>query len=208
MDKPKTSTTRRGGLAALAALTALAVCHPATGGAAAIPSRAGEWIVLDSGRLGDQVWSIKAMRGSGGSSSRAGGARESCIAIGAITKLGPLSFHRSSYRHCDSLPTRSTTAGSPLVASGVFSGQEKGQELTAVGMIFPSSVRRARVTFSDGSSTLIKAEKLDTEEARKAALNEYRYAAFSVRGPWCATGLTSISRTGRTLWSGPIDTPC
>jgi hypothetical protein len=206
IDSPGISWTRRLGLAAAAALTALLLGHPASGDAAAIRSSAGSWIVLDSGRLGDQTWSVKAMRGSGGSSSRSGGGRQSCIAIGAITQISPYNFHRSSYRHCDSLPGRGSAGAAPLVASGVFTGE--GRNLTAVGMIFPAGVRRARITFSDGSATVIRANRLATEEAREAGLEEYRYAAFSVPGRWCAVSLASIGRSGRTLWAGDIDTPC
>ncbi len=75
-------------------------------------------------------------------------------------------------------------------------------------MIFASGVRGARITVSDGSSTVIRARRLETEEAYRAGLDDYRYAAFSVRGPWCAVRLASQGRTGRTLWSGGINIPC
>lgn len=196
------------GVLAVLVLAALALTNPAKGSASAIPSQAGEWIVLDSGQFGNQVWSVRAMHESAGSSSRSNEDRESCIWIGAERQLGKYNFHRSSFRRCDSLPARSAVGAAPLVASGVFTGTGTGQDLTAVGMIFPAAVRRARVTESDGSSTEIRTESFDTEEARSAGLDDYRYAVFSVRGPWCASSLASISRTGRTLWSGAVDAPC
>jgi hypothetical protein len=103
---------------------------------------------------------------------------------------------------------RSAANAPPLIASGVFPAHGAGQRLTAVGMIFASGVRRARVTLSDGSTTVIPARTLESEEARKSGLSEFRYAAFSVRGPWCAVRLSSQGASGRTLWSGSIDTSC
>ena len=99
------------GVLAVLVLAALALTNPAKGSASAIPSQAGEWIVLDSGQFGNQVWSVRAMHESAGSSSRSNEDRESCIWIGAERQLGKYNFHRSSFRRCDSLPARSAVGG-------------------------------------------------------------------------------------------------
>ena len=210
MGKPVPSRWNRclGLLATGLGLTVLALVAPPNGNASVTDTSSGPWIVLESGRLGDQVWSIRAMHSGGGSSSGTHRSRRSCLSVGAIRQIGAYNFHRSSYRRCKEIPARSGATDPPLIASGIFKGDGTDSDLTAVGMMFPAGVSRAQITLSDGSSTLIRAHRLDSEEARRAGLGGYRYAAFSVRGPWCAVRMASQSRSGRTLWAGAIETAC
>jgi hypothetical protein len=81
--------------------------------------------------------------------------------------------------------------------------------MTAVGMLVAGAVRRVRITFADGTSTTVQAEPLGPALRRSAGLRRLRYAAFSVRGTWCAERVVSLSGRGRVLWdSGTDDLRC
>ena len=76
-------------------------------------------------------------------------------------------------------------------------------------MIFSSKVHQVQVSYADGTTATIPANELSADQSRDGELSGLRYAAFSVRGPWCPERMASISATGRTLWEGaPEKRPC
>jgi hypothetical protein len=158
---------------------------------------ASSWIALDGGRLGAYQWSVKAQ-----SSTRP------CLLVGIKKQLGPYSFHRGRYRRCAEQSGRLAATEPPLIVRGA-AGAGLQPKLTAVGMIFSAAIHRVRITLSDGSRATIPLHTLTSDQARGSRLGQFRYAAFSVRGQWCAERLIGQSATGRTLWEGgPEDDPC
>jgi hypothetical protein len=178
--------------------------------AMAAPSASNAWVTLDSGRQGDYIWSVKARRSAGtaeaGSQSNS---RPPCLLVGTKWLRGPFSYGRSRYQQCADAPTRLAVTEAPLIASGVVPGGGPNPRLTAIGMIFASKVRKLRITDFDGTTTTIPAKQFTADQSREGGLAGLRYAAFSVRGPWCPERLVSQSRSGRTLWEGtPEKQPC
>ncbi len=74
-------------------------------------------------------------------------------------------------------------------------------------MIFSSKVRRVQITYSDGTTATIPAHEFSADQSRSGGLAGFRYAAFSVHGPWCPERLVSQSGSGRTLWDGTVEKP-
>jgi hypothetical protein len=164
--------------------------------------------MLNSGRLGEYLWSVKAKRSGpqGGTGSRA---EPSCLVVRTKWQLSPYDFSVTRYRRCGDGSSRLSPTEQPLIVSGELPRTTAHPKLTTVGMIFSGAIRRVRITFGDGSRRTIQLDRLSSVEARRAGLGRLRYAAFSVRGPWCAERLVSESATGRTLWdSGAYDLAC
>jgi hypothetical protein len=175
--------------------------------AAAAAPQSSAWVVLDSGRQGEYLWSVKARRSSGASGAGAlSGARPPCLMIGTMWQRSPFSFGRTRYRQCADAPGRLAATEPPLVASGIVLVDATQPKMTAVGMIFAPQVRRLRVTFADGTTETIPADRPTPDQSRRGGLAGLRYAAFSVRGAWCPERLVSQSASGRTLWDGGIET--
>jgi hypothetical protein len=193
------------------ALTAIAGMALSVSSAIAAPSASSAWVVLDHGRQGDYLWSVKARRSGGPAEAGAQrNGREPCLLVGTKWMRSRFSYGRSRYRQCADSPGTLAATESPLVASGVVpsTGSESAR-LTAVGMIFSSKVRRVRITYAGGNSTTLPTNRLSPDQSRDSELSGLRYAAFSVRGPWCPELMTSISGSGRTLWEGaPEKSPC
>ena len=192
------------------ALTAVAVMAMSACAAIAAPGASSAWVVLDSGRQGDYLWSVKASRSGGpdaaGSQSDA---HKPCLLVGTKWLRGRFSYGGSRYQQCADSPGALEATEAPLVASGVVPSSGPQAQLTAVGMIFSSKVRRVQITDSDGTTATITASELSTDQSRGGGLAGLRYAAFSVRGPWCPERLVSLSGSGRTLWEGaPEKRPC
>ena len=192
------------------ALTAVAVLAMSACAAIAAPGASSAWVVLDSGRQGDYLWSVKASRSGGpdaaGSQSDA---HKPCLLVGTKWLRGRFSYGGSRYQQCADTPGTIAATEAPLVASGVVPSSGPQAQLTAVGMIFSSKVRRVQITDSDGTTATIVANELSTDQSRGGGLAGLRYAAFSVRGPWCPERLVSLSGSGRTLWEGaPEKRPC
>ena len=57
----------------------------------------------------------------------------------------------------------------------------------------------------DGSLGMIEPRRLTPPQARAARVGRYRYAAFAIRGPWCATQLITFDARGDTLWEADSD---
>jgi hypothetical protein len=192
------------------ALTAILGMALSVSSAIAAPASSSAWVVLDHGRQGDYLWSVKARRSGGPAEagSQSDG-RAPCLLVGTKWMRSRFSYGRSRYRQCADAPGRLAATEAPLVASGVVPSSGPQPKLTAVGMIFSAKVRRIRITYSDGTSKTIPANEFSAEESHDGELGGLRYAAFSVRGPWCPESMASISGSGRVLWEGaPEKRPC
>jgi hypothetical protein len=192
------------------ALTAIVGMALTISSAAAAPAASSAWVVLDSGRQGDYLWSVKATRSGGAAEAGSqSDARHPCLLVGTKWLRGPYSYGRSRYRQCADAPGRLAATEQPLIASGVVPSSGPQPKLTAVGMIFASKVGRVRITYADGTQATIPAHEFSPDQSRIGGLAGLRYAAFSVRGPWCPEQLVSQSRSGRTLWEGMVESkPC
>jgi hypothetical protein len=192
------------------ALTAIAAMALSVSSAIAAPAASSAWVVLDHGRQGDYLWSVKARRSGGPAEAGAQrDRREPCLLVGTKWMRSRFSYGRSRYRQCADAPGTLAAGEAPLVASGVVPSSGPQPKLTAVGMIFSSKVRRVRITYMGGDSTTIAVNRFSADQTHDGELGGLRYAAFSVRGPWCPERLASISASGRTLWEGVLDQrPC
>ncbi len=191
-------------------LTAIVGMALSVSSAIAAPAASSAWVVLDHGRQGDYLWSVKARRSGGpaeaGSQSDA---RQPCLLVGTKWMRSRFSYGRSRYRQCADTPGSLAATEAPLVASGVVPSTGPQPKLTAVGMIFSSKVHRVRITYADGTTATIPANEFSADQLHAGELSGLRYAAFSVRGPWCPESMASISASGRTLWEGaPEKRPC
>ncbi len=191
-------------------LTAMVGMALSVSSAIASPAASSAWVVLDHGRQGDYLWSVKARRSGGpaeaGSQSDA---REPCLLVGTKWMRSRFSYGRSRYRQCADTSGSVAATEAPLVASGVVPSSGPRPKLTAVGMIFSAKVHRIRISYADGTTSTIPATDFSAEESHDGELSGLRYAAFSVRGPWCPERMASISGSGRTLWEGaPEKRPC
>jgi hypothetical protein len=188
-------------LPVLAAI-AVAACTAALAGAAA----PGSWTGLAGGRVGDYLWTVKAKRQGGEAGAGPLGAQRPCLLIGTTWEIGPYSYRRSKFRNCVDPAGRITTSEPPLIASAVQPTSGSVVKMTAVGMIFPAAARRARVSFSDGTRSTIRLERLSPEESHAAGLGQLRYAAFAVHGRWCPERVVSQDGSGRVLWDSGTET--
>jgi hypothetical protein len=198
------------GLLKKIALTATVGLALSVSSAIAAPAASSAWVVLDSGRQGDYLWSVKARRSGGpaeaGSQSDT---REPCLLVGTKWERSRFSFGRSRYRQCAQAPGTLAATEAPLVASGVVPSNGQRPKLTAVGMIFSAKVRRVRITYLDGTTATVPASDFSPDQSRIGGLDGLRYAAFSVQGRWCPVTMASVSGSGRTLWEGaPEKRPC
>jgi hypothetical protein len=192
------------------ALTATIGLALSVSSAIAAPAASSAWVVLDSGRQGDYLWTVKASRSGGpaeaGSQSDA---REPCLLVGTKWERGRFSFGRSRYQQCAQAPRTLAATEAPLIASGVVPSSGPRPKLTAVGMIFSAKVRRVRITYLDGTTATFPANEFSPDQSRVGGLEGLRYAAFAIQGRWCPETMASISGSGRTLWEGaPERSPC
>jgi hypothetical protein len=177
------------------ALTAAVLIGLTIASGKAPAAQTGGWIALDGGRLGAYQWSVKAKSSA-----------DPCILVGIKRQFGPYSFQRSRNRRCAEDSARLAANAPPLIVSGAVTAAGSRPKLTAVGMIFPAAIRRVRIVHSDGTTATIPLDRLSSDQARGSSLGQFRYAAFSVRGPWCAERLIGQGASGRTLWDSGSDT--
>ena len=71
--------------------------------------------------------------------------------------------------------------------------------------MFALAAHRLRITFAGGRTETIRLRKLDPAKAGAAHLRPFRYAAFAIRGTWCAERLVSLGAGGRKLWDSGVD---
>ena len=186
-------------LLAVAALLAMTV-GPATAGAAA----RSPWVGLDSGRLGDYQWEVKAKPG-GGAGPGSQGTSSPCLLVGTTWELGPFNYRRSRYRACAGEADHLAPTEPPVIATSVQPASGSSVDMTAVGMIFPRAARRVRITLAGGGRATIPLHRVSPSRAQASSLERFQYAAFAVRGLWCAEQIVSQDATGRTLWDSGTD---
>ncbi len=173
-------------------------------GASAVASSTDPWTGLDSGRVGEYYWEVKAKRQPGAGSGRVA-AHRPCLLVGTTWELGPFNYRRSRFRACAGAKGHLTAADPPLLATGVQPSSGDRVKMTAVGMIFAPAVRRVRVTLADGREQTIHLDRFSAKQARTSRLSRFKYAAFAIRGLWCAERLVSQSAAGKTLWDSGTD---
>lgn len=186
------------------AVAAMALLVLVINGSATAAPRPGDWLGLAAGHVGDYKWSVEAKRPNGPAGAGRQEARRPCLLVGTLWQTSPYSFLRSKNRQCAGASGLSAT-DPPLVAGGVQPSSGANAKVTVVGMIFPIAARRLRVTLGDGSRRTIHLERLSGGRARGAGLEPFSYAAFAIRGEWCAERLVSENAGGRVLWDSGID---
>jgi hypothetical protein len=160
------------------------------------------WTGLESGRVGDYLWEVKAKRKDGAGPA---GAQQPCLLVGTMWELGPFNYRRSRYRACAGSEGHLTAADPPLIATGAQPSSGTAIDMTAVGMIFAPAARSVRVTLSTGRQETIHLHRFSKEQARSARLSRFEYAAFATHGTWCAERMVSLSGTGKVLWDSGDD---
>ena len=171
--------------------TATAVSHP--------------WVRMASGQQGDFSWSVVAKRPSGPAVAGRLGAWRPCLQVITTRRYGPYNYDRTKYRACTEATSRLRATEQPLIASAMQLTRSSRAGLTTVGMIFAPRARSVRLTFADGSSRTLTLRELTQAEARATGLRRLRYAAFVVRGTWCAERVISLSGSGKVLWDSGTD---
>jgi hypothetical protein len=173
-------------------------------GAACSRAAAGPpWMKLDASRGSDYAWTVKVKPG-GGQVSRVPQEPGPCVLVDTMWKSGPLEYHRSKYRECGSGQGLSD-AGPPLVATGMRPAGSASGQMSVVGMIAAPAVSRVRITLQGGVEKTIQMQPIDSEQARRLGLGRFRYAAFAIRGVWCAERLVSLGAAGSVLWDSGLD---
>jgi hypothetical protein len=162
----------------------------------------GSWTGLDKGRVGDYQWEVNAKRKPGAGEE---GAQQPCVQVGTTWELGPFNYRRSKYRACAGATGILTAADPPLVATSVQPSSGKSVQMTAVGMILAPAARVVRITLSDGRQETVHLHRLSHTQATTARLSRFEYAAFAIRGLWCAERMISQSATGKTLYDSGTD---
>jgi hypothetical protein len=158
---------------------------------------------LDASRGSDYAWTVKVKPG-GGQVSRVPQEHGPCVLVDTMWKSGPLEYHRSKYRECGSGQGLSD-AGPPLVATGMRPAGSASGQMSVVGMIAAPAVSRVRITLQGGAEKTIQMQPIDSEQARRLGLGRFRYAAFAIRGVWCAERLVSLGAAGSVLWDSGLD---
>lgn len=175
-------------------LLGVACSHAATGP---------PWMKLETSRGSDYAWTVKVKPG-GGQVSRVPEAPGPCVLVDTMWRSGPLEYHRNKYRECGSGQALSDVSP-PLVATGMRPAGGGSGQMSVVGMIAAPAVRRIRITFRDGAEETIQMRPMDSEQAQRMGLGRFRYAAFAIRGVWCAERLVSLGEGGSVLWDSGLD---
>jgi hypothetical protein len=172
-------------------------------GAACSRAAGPPWMKLDASRGSDYAWTVKVKPG-GAQLSRVPEEAGPCVLVDTMWRSGPLEYHRSKYRECGSGQGLSD-AGPPLVAMGMRPAGSGSRQMSVVGMISAPAVRRVRITLRGGAEETIQMQPIDSEQARRLGLGRFRYAAFAIRGVWCAERLVSLTEAGSVLWDSGLD---
>lgn len=154
------------------------------------------WAKLGAEDRESYRWSVKVRANDA--------AKGPCLLVAASWRSGPLEFHRSTYRECAS-PAVLGRYGSPLIASATQQSAGASVQMSAVGMIFAPATRRVRITLAGGRTETIHLRRFEPSHARGAELPSFRYAAFAIRGEWCAERLVSLGASGAALWDSGLD---
>jgi hypothetical protein len=188
-------------LIAVVSLAALAVAGTAAA-ADAYP-----WLGLADGQVGGFEWSVKVKRPEAPAPNGVGGARRPCILVGTKFEFSSYSFRRSRYRTCADASDGVRPKDPPLIASGIQPGAAP-RGLTAVGLLVSPEVRRIWVDLAGGRHMTVRLQQMTPKQAQAARIRRYRYAAFVVRGEWCAERMITYDGRGRALYdSGQAEAP-
>jgi hypothetical protein len=160
------------------------------------------WTGLDKGRVGEYQWEVNAKRKPGTGQE---GVQQPCVQVGTTWELGPFNYRRSKYRACASAAGSLTASDPPLVATSVQPSSGESVQMTAIGMMFAPAARVVRISLSDGRQETIHLHRLSRSQATAARLSRFEYAAFAIRGLWCAERMVSQSASGKTLWDSGTD---
>jgi hypothetical protein len=164
--------------------------------APAISASRGSWSKLAAEDRGSYHWAVKA--------SAKAATKRLCLLVAASWRSGQLEYHRSAYREC--APTAGLSrSGPPLIASATQPSSEAPVQMSAIGMIFPSAARRVRITLFGGKTETLQLRGFEPVHARGVELPPLRYAAFAIRGEWCAERLVGLSANGTVLWDSGVD---
>jgi hypothetical protein len=174
-------------LVACVSLFAIAAAAPASSA-----SQTGSWFGLDSGRVGDYQWSVKARQ-------------RPCLLVGTSQQVGPFSYRKSKYRACAGSSTRLATSEPPLIATSVAPTSATAADITAVGIVVAPAARRVLITLSNGRTAAISLNPASPARASAANRRQFRYAAFAARGWWCPERIVSQDAAGKTLWDSGTD---
>ena len=92
-------------------------------------------------------------------------------------------------------------AGRGIIVASVEPNYVEGRPLmTAVGLAFQKRVSKIEVFGADGSAEVIRPHTPKHKQNGGAQVDNYRYAGFSVRGPWCIDQIVTFDRRGDSLW--------
>jgi hypothetical protein len=188
------------------ALASVALLALAIQPALAAAPKPGPWIGLAGGKVGKYEWTVRAHRPGGAAGAGPRGPQRPCLWVGASLKIGRYSYRRSKYQDCAGRGEHLKAGGPPLLATATPPSTGASVEITAVGMMFAPGARRVRITLSDGTTATVRLGQLSAKQAHEARLARVRYAAFVVRGVWCAERMVSLDAQGRTLWDSGTDT--
>jgi hypothetical protein len=170
---------------------------------AAVPDGGG-WVGLAGGETGPYQWVVKVRPGGPAGAGSSGAARP-CLSVTSTWRVSRFDYHRSSYSQCAGASGRLSADEAPLIASAGQPSTGSKPKMTAVGMVFAPATRRLRITLAGGRKTTLRLEKLSRDQAHAARLEPLRYAAFVVRGAWCAERLVTENAAGRPLWDSGVD---
>jgi hypothetical protein len=188
----------------LALLSLAALAPPASATAGDYP-----WLGLADGQVGEFQWSVKVKRPEGTAPAAVDGSLRPCILVGTKWQMSSYSYRRSRYRTCADAVDGIRAKDPPLLASGIQPGAGTPKGMTAVGMLVSPVVTRVWVALSNGRRMTVRLRRLTPRQAQAAKIRRYRYAAFAVRGEWCAERTVTYDARGRTLYdSGPEAAGC
>jgi hypothetical protein len=173
--------------------------------AQAADPKPGPWVGLGGGEMGEYEWLAEVHRPGGPAGAGSSGADRPCLSVTATWRVSRFDYRRSKYRQCAGTSGRLTVSDGPLIASAGQPSDGREPKMTAVGMIFPSVARRVQITVAGGRRTTLSLQKLTPDQAHAARLAPLRYAAFVVRGAWCAERLVSMNAAGKPLWDSGVD---
>ncbi len=150
---------------------------------------------LASGRVGADNWSTSLRRESGVSTDNPAANALPCIAASSTGLTGGNTTVTCAFGR-----PLTPSAGPLWVTSSEPNDADGGTAMTAVAMVFAPVTASLKATRLDGTVETVRLKRLTANQARKAGLKRFRYAAFATTGRWCVTQLESFDRAGQRLW--------
>lgn len=193
---------RRARVAALLSMALVAMGMLAGAAVARAPSTPSErWVQLAGGLAGDFEWSVKVGRPP--AAARAAD-RRPCLMVVTAAQASPYDLRRTRYKECVDA-TEELQGGSPPLLAVATEATHDSSTFSTVGIVAAPSVHRIEVMFNGGRRRVVRLDSPRDPALRVANLAPIRYAALTLRTPWCGERLMSIGGNGRVLWdSGDI----